>query len=239
MKKDESKEITKTYAADDTNTDLAGKTVKISVTVKAVKVRDLPALDDDLAQDVNEKYKTLDDLKKDITRQMETAKTRRLAELKSQSLLKQLVEKNPIELPASMVQAELDSRWRMMAQQFQTSVEQLDKMVAASGQSKEDMLKQWTGDASEMLKSRLIVDALIREKDITVTPEEIEAQYSKIAEENGLTVDEVKEHYSDPRAKEYLVDEAKENKLYEDLYKNVKIQKGDKVAFADLFNNAN
>ncbi len=239
MKKDESKEITKTYAADDSNTDLAGKTVKISVTVKAVKVRNLPELNDDFAQDVSEKYKTLDDLKKDISRQMETAKTRRLAELKSQSLLKQLVEKNPIELPASMVQAELDSRWRMMAQQFQTTVEQLDKMVAASGQAKEDMLKQWTGDASEMLKSRLIVDALIREKDITATPEEVDARMAQIAEENGITLDEVKDHYKDPRTKEYLVDEVKENKLYEDLYKAVKIEKGEEVSFESLFNNAN
>ena len=239
MKKNETKEITKTYAADDNDAALAGKTVKISVTVKAVKIRNLPALDDDLAQDVNEKYKTLDDLKKDITRQMETAKKRKLAELKSQSLLKQLVEKNPVELPASMVQAELEGRWRMMAQQFQTTVEQLDKMVSASGQTKEEMLKQWTGDASEMLKSRLIVDALLREKNISVTTEEIDAEYAKIAEDNGITVDEVKEHYSDPKAKEYLIDEAKENKLYEELYKNVKISKGDKVAFADLFNNAN
>ena len=239
LKKGESKEITKTYAADDADKDLAGKTVKISVTVKAVKIRNLPALDDEFAQDVNEKYKTLDDLKKDISHQMETAKNRRLAELKSQSLLTQLVEKNPVELPASMLQAELDGRWRMMAQQFQTTVEQLDKMVSASGQTKEAMLTQWTGDASQMLKSRLIVDALLREKNITVTPEEIEAEYAKIAEENGITVEEVKNHYSDPKAKEYLVDNTKENKLYEELYKNVKVSKGDKVAFADLFNNAN
>ena len=87
MKKDESKEISKTYAADDADKDLAGKTKKIKVTVKAVKVRNLPALDDDLAQDVNEKYKTLDDLKKDIAVNLETAKNRKVAELKSQSLL--------------------------------------------------------------------------------------------------------------------------------------------------------
>ena len=54
MKKDESKEITKTYAADDKDPELAGKTKKISVTVKAIKIRDLPKIDDDLAQDVSE-----------------------------------------------------------------------------------------------------------------------------------------------------------------------------------------
>lgn len=237
MKKAETKEISKTYDAKEENKDLAGKTKKISVTVKAIKLRNLPALDDELAQDVSEKYKTLDDLKKDISKGLESAKNRKIAELKSQSLLEQLVEKNPIVLPKSMIQAEMESRWRMMAQQFQTTPEQLEKMISASGQSKENMLTQWTGDAEKMLKSRLIVDALIREKNIAVTPEEVEAEFAKIADESGSTIEEVKEHYEDARAKEYIIDEIKENKLYDELYKQVKVSKGDKVKFADLFKN--
>lgn len=237
MKKDETKEISKTYDAKEENKDLAGKAKKISVTVKAIKLRNLPALDDELAQDVSEKYKTLDDLKKDISKGLESAKNRKIAELKSQSLLEQLVEKNPIVLPKSMIQAEMESRWRMMAQQFQTTPEQLEKMISASGQSKENMLTQWTGDAEKMLKSRLIVDALIREKNIAVTPEEVEAEFAKIADESGSTIEEVKEHYEDARAKEYIIDEIKENKLYDELYKQVKVSKGDKVKFADLFKN--
>ncbi|HAK68156.1 MAG TPA: trigger factor, partial [Treponema sp.] len=90
-----------------------------------------------------------------------------------------------------------------------------------------------------MLKSRIIVDTLLRERNISVTPEEVEGQYQKIADEQGITVDEVKKHYDDPRNKEYLVDETKENKLYEELYKEVKVSKGDKVAFADLFKGNN
>ncbi len=239
MKKDETKEITKKYDKKDSDPELAGKTKKISVTVTAIKIRELPALDDDLAQDVNEKYKTLDDLKANIKLNMETARTRKLSELKSQSLLDQLIEKNQFELPVSMIQAEQESRWNMMAQQFQTTPEQLAQMVASSGQTKEDMLKQWTGDSEKMLKSRIIVDTLLRERNISVTPEEIDAEYEKIAKEQGLTVDEVKEHYKDLKAKEYLIDDVKENKLYEELYKQVKVEKGDKIAFADLFKPAN
>lgn len=235
MKKNETKQITKTYSKDEKDADLAGKTKKINVTVTSLKIRNLPKLDDELAQDVNEKFKTLEDLKNDIKRSLETAKSRKITELKNNSLLSQLVEKNPFEIPVSMLQAELDGRWRMMAQQFQTTPEQLEKMVTASGQSKETMLEQWTGDSEKMLKSRIIVDSLIREKNITVTPEEIEEQYAKIAEEGGISVDEVKKHYSDPRSKEYLIDDTKENKLYEEIYKTVKVSKGDKVNFDELF----
>ena len=235
MKKDETKEITKKYKKDDADPELAGKTKKITVTVKAVKVRDLPALDDDFAQDVSEKYKTLADMKADISKNMETAKNRRIKELKNNSLLEQLVEKNQFEIPASMLQAELDGRWNMMAQQFQTTPEQLEKMILASGQSKETMLTQWTGDSEKMLKSRIIVDSLIRSKNISVTPEEIDAEYEKIAAESGMSVEDVKKHYADPRAKQYLIDDAKESKLFDEIYKDVKVSKGDKISFKDLF----
>ena len=237
MKKDETKEITKEYKKDFENSDLAGKTVKLNVTVKAVKIRDIPALDDDFAQDVNDKYKTLQDMKDDLKKNMELAVSRRVKELKNNSLLEQLVEKNKFDIPASMLAAELDGRWRMMAQQFQTTPEQLDKMIAASGQSKEAMLNEWTGDSEKMLKSRIIVDSLIRARNISVTPEEIEEQYKRIADEGGMTVEEVKKHYEDPRSKEYLIDDTKENKLYDQLYKEVKVSKGDKISFKDLFNN--
>ena len=235
MKKNETKQITKTYSKDEKDADLAGKTKKISVTVTSLKIRNLPALDDELAQDVNEKFKTLEDLKNDIKRSLETAKNRKISELKNNSLLSQLVEKNPFDIPVSMLQAELDGRWRMMAQQFQTTPEQLEKMVTASGRTKETMLEQWTGDSEKMLKSRIIVDSLIREKNISVTPEEIEEQYAKIAQEGGISVDEVKKHYSDPRTKEYLIDDTKENKLYDEIYKTIKVSKGDKVNFEELF----
>ncbi|HOE09271.1 MAG TPA: trigger factor [Treponemataceae bacterium] len=238
MKKGDSKDITKTYAADDEDKELAGKTKKIRVSVTALKVRNLPELDDELAQDVNEKYKTLDDLKADIKNNMVTALDNRLREIKSNDLIEQLIERNPIELPKSMVEAELESRWRMMAQKFQTSVEELDKLIKASGQKKEDMLNQWSGDSEKMLKGRIIVESLLKEANISVTPEEVEAEFEKIAAGAGISVDEVKKHYADPHRKEYLIDDMKEQKLYADLFTKVKITKGEKTAFADLFKNA-
>lgn len=234
MKKNETKEITKKFPKTETDKDLAGKTKKYSVTVTQIKIRNLPALDDDLAQDVNEKFKTLDDLKKDITKRLETTKERKINELKVNDLLTQLIEKNQFEIPASMLNAELDGRWRMMAQQFQTTPEELDRIVASSGQKKEDMLKEWTGDAEKMLKSRIIVDSLLKARNISVTPEEIDAQYQKIADDNGLTLEEVKNHYSDPRSKEYLIDDTKEQKLYKQIFDEVKVSKGDKISFDEL-----
>ena len=228
MKKGETKEV---------STKVEKKTVKYSVKVTQIKIRNLPALDDDLAQDVSDKFNTLADLKADILKNLNIAKDRKVQELKVNSLLEQHMEKNPIEIPASMLQTELEGRWQMMAQQFQTTPGDLEKMVTASGQKKEDMLTQWTGDAEKMLKSRIIVDSLIRSKNISVTPEEVEAEYQKLADANGISVEEVKKHYADSRSKEYFIDDVKEQKLYNEIFEQVKVTKGDKVKFADLFNN--
>ena len=209
----------------------------MKVTVKAVKIRDLPALDDDFAQDCNEKYKTLQDMKDDIKKNMETSIKRKIEEIKINSLLEQLLEKNPFDIPESMLATELEGRWRMMANQFQTTTEQLEKMITASGQTKETMLNEWTGNSEKMLKSRIIVDSLMRSRNISVTPEEIEAEYAKIAEDGNMSVEEVKKHYEDPRAKKYLIDDTKEKKLFEQLFKEVKVSKGNKMTFKELFAN--
>ena len=235
MKKGDTKTIVKTWKKDDKDADLAGKTKKIGITLKALKLRNVPDLDDELAQDVNEKYKTLADMKADISKNLNKTLETKLREIKSNALLEQLIEKNPITLPASMVQAETQARWQMMARQFQIAPDQLEKMVGASGQKKEDMLKQWAGDSEKMLKGRLIVESLLKERNITVTPDDVEAEYAKIATGAGISLDEVKKHYADASKKEYLIDDMKEQKLYDQLFSEIKITKGEKTTFEDLF----
>ncbi|MBQ9239610.1 MAG: trigger factor [Treponema sp.] len=235
MKKGERRTVTKTYPDDAADKDLAGTTKTIDITVTQIKTRTLPAIDDELAQDVSEKYQTLDDMKKDIVKNLERSRDRRVREIKNNDLLSQLIEKNPFEIPASMLQAELNGRWQMMARQFQTTPDQLDKIFASDGQLKENMFKEWEGESEKLLKSRIIVDSLLRARNITVTPEELEAQYQKIADERDMDIEEVKKHYADARSKEYLIDETKEQKLYDELYKEVTVKKGAAVSFDALF----
>jgi trigger factor len=237
MKKGETKDFTKKFPADFEDKDIAGTTKKIRVTLTALKARNLPELDDDLAQDVNEKYKTLADLKADIKKNMETALENKLKEIRSNGLLEKMVEANPFDLPETMVAAELESRWQMLAQRFRTDVAQLEKMITASGQTKESMLAEWKAEAEKLLKSRVIVELLLKDREIAVTPEDVEAEYAKMAENASISIDEVKKHYADARRKEYLIDDIKEQRLYAQLLEKCTLTKGKKTAFADLFKN--
>jgi len=235
MKKGETKDFEKKYPAKFEDADLAGKTKKLRVTLTALKSRTLPDLDDELAQDVSEKYKTLADLKADIRKNMETALENKLKEMKSNALLEKIVEANPFDLPESMVAAELESRWQMLAQRFRTDVAQLEKLIVSSGQAKESMLASWRPEAEKLLKSRVAVELLLKDRGIEVTPEEIEAEYARMAEGAGVSVDEVKKHYADPHRREYLIDDVKEQRLYAQLLEKCTLTKGPKTAFADLF----
>lgn len=235
MKKGDSKDFTKKFPEDFSDKDIAGTTKKLRVTLTQLKARTLPDLDDELAQDVSEKYKTLDDLKADIKKNMDTAVENKLKEIKSQALLEKMVEANPFDLPESMIGAELESRWQMLAQRFQTDVAQLEKLISASGQSKADMLNSWKPEAEKLLKSRVIVELLLKDREITVTPEDVEAEFAKMAGNAGISIDEVKKHYADPRRKEYLIDDIKEQRLYAEILEKCTLTKGSKTAFAELF----
>jgi trigger factor len=230
MKKGETRQFLKTYA-DDAENGFAGKTLTFKVTAKAVKIRNLPDIDDELAQDVNEKYQTLADLKAALTKQLESQRDDRLRELKIESLLNQLVKKNPIELPESMLQAQLEMRWEQFLGQFGDR----RQSESAFSKMKDGAMAEWRGATETQLKSRLIVEHLLKDRNIACAPEELEAEYGRIAERMEVSVEDVQKQYAEGSYKEYLADEVKDRKLYDELFKQVKVEKGGKMTFESLF----
>ena len=237
MKKGEEKIITKTYPADHIDKELAGKTIKLKVSVTALKRKDLPAIDDDLAQDVSEKYKTLADLKADISKNLTRQVEDILERKKSDNLLKQMAEANPIELPESMVNAELEGRWAVLAQRLGMSPENLEKLTSdINGKlSKASAMADWRAEAELRLKTRIIVEKLIEDRGITASPEDVEAEYAAIAERTGASAEEIKKHYDEnPREKEYIIDDIKEKKLYAQLFEKSTVTSGEKLTVEQL-----
>lgn len=237
MKKGETKIITKSFPADFEYPELAGQTKTISVTVSAIKEKKLPDLDDDFAQDVNEKFKTLADLKADIKKNLEKNLEQRLRELKVNDILEKVLTTTQIDLPESMIRLELESRWRNLARRFNTSEEQLLSIIQSMGKTYEDMLAEWRPDVEKALKSRLIVDTLIKDLGITATDEELEAEMQSMAEGMNTSIEEVKKYYENEQMKEYLREDIKERKLFDTLIAEAKVKKGKKQKYLDLIGN--
>lgn len=232
--KGETRSIVKKFADDYEDKRIAGKSVTLSVTVTAIKERQLPELDDDFAQDVKDSYKTISDLRSGIRRELEMSMEDKVLALKREELLKILIDKYPFDIPQSMLNMELNGHWDLMAQQYGTTPDQMEKMMAAAGQSKEQVLKDWESESTATLKKQIIVESLVRSRNVSVLPEEVEAEYKRMAENNDAEVEDIKKYYEEPKTKEYLIDSIKERKMFEMLFKEVKVVKGDKMTLEEL-----
>nr|WP_216664432.1 MULTISPECIES: trigger factor [unclassified Oceanispirochaeta] len=235
MKKDEEKVITKKYKEDFENKDLAGKSVKIKVKIKAVKEKQLPELDDELAQDVNEKFKTIDDLRKDIKKQLKDKAEAKTKGNKMEQLIDKLVESSEIDLPVSMIKAEQENNWKNFLQQSQTQEEQMLQFLEMQGQTKDQMLESWKENAVKSLKSQLIFNKIIEDEKIEVADDEMEEEIRKQAEMYKMPVEDLKKSFGEAGLKEYLSSDIKQKKVVDFLLDNAKITKSDeKVDYDDL-----
>ncbi len=235
MKKGETKETEKAFPDDYKYNLLAGKTIKLKVTVDALKKAELPALDDELAQDVSEKYKTLDDLKNDIRKSMELSLEDRLTSTRNSALIEKIIEANDFELPESMIGTELEARWQNLAIRFNANSSNLEKIMAGTDLNKPKLFADWRPSAEKQLKSRIVVETLIEQMGIDAAEEDAEKEMEKIAEKSGVSIDEVKKHYADSREKEYLIDDIKEQRLYDRLLEKCSVKKGKKQTLDEFF----
>jgi trigger factor len=237
MKKGETIEFTKTFPADFADPALAGQTKKIRVTLTALKEKKLPDLDDDLAQDVDEQYTTLDDLKNSIRERLSKNLERRLRDIKINKLLEQIMESTPVILPESMVRAELDGRLRNMARRFNISAEELIKILSHTEDGPGIIEKEWRPNAEKALHSRLIVETLMEEQKLEDSGEEIEKYLETMAAETGTSLDEMKKYYEADDMTEYLREDIKERKLFDMLLAENTVKTGAKAKYLDLVAN--
>jgi len=237
MKKGETREFTKSYPEDSDDKDLAGKTKKLKVTLTALKSKKLPDLDDDLAQDVDEKYKTLDDLKNSIRERLNKDLEQRLHNIKINKILEKIMENTPVEIPDSMLSLELDSRWRNLARRFNTDADGLYKMMGNTPEKAQAILEGWKPDAAKALHSRLIIETLMEELKLEASDEEAEKEMERLASESETTLEEVKKYYENEQMMEYLKEDIKEHKVFDILLEKNTVITGKKENYIDLTSN--
>jgi trigger factor len=231
MKKGETREIVKTYPAEEPG--LAEKTVKLRVSLIALKERRLPELDDDLAQDVDEKYQTLKDLTDSIRKNLRENLERRLREIKISNILEKIMADTPADIPESMIRVELESRWRGLARRFNTSVEEFIKSVENAGGGVESIQNEWRPAAVKALHSRLIVETLMEDLKLDAGEEELNGEIEKVAAEN----EDVRKYYQEEQARIYLKEEIKERKFFDILLAENTVKPGKKENYLDLVSN--
>lgn len=234
MQKDETKVIEKEYPEDFEHEELAGQKKRLNVTVTLIKQRDVPDLDDEFAQDISDDFETLDDLKKDVRSKLEKTVTDRVRAKKIDQLMEQVVAASEVEVPASMVDTELENSWRNLAQQYRVSPEQMDQLLAMQGQTRDAIFADWRPSAIERLKRSLLVQKMIEKEGIEVTEEDAEAQIREDATERNSDPEQILEYYKKNGMISYVQQEIAERRMFDTVLEASTIKKGDKVDYVDL-----
>ncbi len=231
-KKDQEKVLNKDYPADFETSELAGTKKSLKVKVTAVKEKKLPDLDDDLAQDVNEAFKTLDDLRKSISERLNTTAQNQIRQKNLDAVLAKVASEAKIDLPESMILAELEQTWRSFASQSRIRPEQLEQMLGHEGKHK--MQDQWRPQAQDGLRKRLVMEKILEIEKIECTPEELDAEVVKQAEASKISLEEAKDYFEKNGFLHYLEHDVRDRKLVDFLLGQSKIKKGKKLSYLDL-----
>jgi trigger factor len=155
--------------------EVAGKTAQFDVTVKEVREKELPELDDDFASEASE-FDTLDELRADISEKIRELLDRQIAERFQQDALDAVVAKAKVDLPESVIEARAEEMWRRVERQLRQQGMDPESYLQIQGKSREEMIEQARPEAEQALKREAVLEAVADAEDIEITEEdELEA----------------------------------------------------------------
>lgn len=190
LKAGDEKELNITFP-EDYHAELAGKAVVFKVKVHEVKAKELPEVDDEFAKDVSE-FDTLADFKKDLGEKLkERRETQNQRDFEA-ALMEQVMDNMEVEIPDAMVEYEADNLVNDMAQRIQAQGIPFDQYLAMTGMTMDIMREQAKAAALERVRRELALGAIVAAENITISDEELEEEYKRLAEQYHMDVDKVK-----------------------------------------------
>ena len=177
-------EVNVTFPENYGKEELNGKPAKFEVEVKEVKAKELPVLDDEFAKEVSE-FETLEALKEDTTKKLEEANTARAEREYEEAILRAVVENAKMDIPAVMVEQEIDRMVQNLAQRLQYQGLTLEQYFQFTGTDAEKMREYMKENAETKVKTELVLEALQKAEKIEVLDEELKEKASEVAKLYG------------------------------------------------------
>ena len=189
--KGEEVEVNVEFPAEYHAENLAGKPATFKVTVKNVQKKELPELNDEFAADTTE-FNTLEELKKDLKAKVEEeAKHRADAEMRN-SLVEKISEGTELEVPTAMVETQIDNMLMELNYQLQYQGLQLEQLLQMTGRSIEELRNEKREEATKLVKSSLILEAIAKAENVEVSEEEVDAEVAKMAKMYNMELEKIK-----------------------------------------------
>ena len=221
--KDEEVEVNVTFPEDYHAEDLKGKAALFKATIKEIKEKEIPELDDEFASEVSE-FGTLDEYKADIKAKLTEKKEKDAKNAKEEAVIDAIIADAAMEIPEAMLETQQRQIVQDFAQRLQMQGLSLEQYFQFTGLDAEKMLEQVKPQAERKIKSRLVLEAIVAAENIQASDEDYEEELKRMGEVYNMEVDKVKEMLGDnekaigqikedlaiTKAVEFVVKEAKE-----------------------------
>jgi trigger factor len=185
-------EVNVTFPEEYQAKELAGKPALFKVTVKELKVKELPELDDDFAQDVSE-FDTLDEYKENIKATIKESKEKELKTAKENEVVDKIIEGATMDIPEPMINAQVNQMAEDFAQRMQYQGLSLEQYFQFTGMDAKKFMETLRPQALKRIQSRLVLEAVAKAENIEVSEEDMEKELTEMASMYQMEVDKLKE----------------------------------------------
>lgn len=198
-------EVNVTFPEDYQAKELAGKPALFKVTVKEIKEKQLPELDDEFAGEVSE-FDTLEEYKADIRKKLEERKAEEAKNQKEDAVIDAIVADAKMEIPDAMVETQQRQMVDDFAQRMQMQGLTMEQYFQFTGQTYDGMVEQMKPQAERRIKSRLVLEAVVAAEGIEASEEDYEAEIARMADMYQMEADKVKEIMGENGKKQIMED---------------------------------
>lgn len=221
MKIDEEKDLNVTFPEDYFSKDLAGKPVVFKVKVHEIKHKELPKMDDEFAKDVSE-FDTLAELKNSIKEKIQKENDDKAKYETEDNAIKAVCDAVELEIPSGMIETEVDNMVKDVEQRLQYQGLTLEQYYTLSGKPEAVMRDEMKETAEKNVKSRLVIEAIIKAEDIKPEDKEVEEKLKEMAKNYKKTEEEMLQN---TYLKDYITENMKVEKAIQFVIDNAKFKK--------------
>ena len=189
-------EVNVTFPTEYHAKNLAGKPAVFAVTIKEIKHKELPELNDEFASEVSE-FETLDEYKADLKKNLEERKKKEAVTLNEDKVVEAVVANASMDIPEPMLKAQAESMIQENARRMQSQGISLDQYMQYTGMTMDMLRDQMKPQAERRIKTRLVLEAVAEAEKIEVTEEQMDEELKKMADAYKMEVDKLKEYMGD------------------------------------------
>lgn len=185
--------------------ELQGKPAVFKVKIKEIKVKELPELDDDFAQDVSN-FDTIAEYKEDLKKKLTENKEEALKREREEAVIGKIIENAQMDIPEQMVDAQTRQMTQEFAQRLSSQGLSIDQYMQFTGLTPQKMIEELKPQALKRIQSRLVLEAVVAAENIETTEEELDKEIENMASLYQMEVDKLKEVIGEEEKKQIGLD---------------------------------